>query len=151
MLNYVSHALQPERKPTQYKQPRPDRLADQAKPVGEAKWGLPRLAPVKGGTRNEIIHRWQKHRRSVGYNNIHITIQGHPFNRLNITGNRKTVCFLYDKVHTVFVRGGFYPNIVQEAYEWQTIVSLVEANLGVSICPASFQKLLIGKVQYRPF
>lgn len=58
---------------------------------------------------------------------------------------------LYDKVHTVFVRGGFYPNIVQEAYEWQTIVSLVEANLGISICPASFQKLLIGKVQYRPF
>jgi hypothetical protein len=48
MLNYVSHALQPERKPTQYKQPRPDRLADQAKPVGEAKWGLPRLAPRQG-------------------------------------------------------------------------------------------------------
>ena len=39
---------------------------------------------------------------------------------------------------------------VQEAYEWQTIVSLVEANLGVSICPASFQKLKIGKVQYKP-
>ena len=39
---------------------------------------------------------------------------------------------------------------MQEAFEWQTIVSLVEANLGVSICPASFQKLKIGKVQYRP-
>ena len=57
---------------------------------------------------------------------------------------------LYDKVNTVFVKGGFYPNIVQEAYEWQTIVGLVEANIGVSICPASFQKLKIGKVQYRP-
>jgi len=57
---------------------------------------------------------------------------------------------LYDKVHTIFARGGMYPNIVQEAYEWQTIVSLVESNLGVSICPASFQKLRIGMVQYRP-
>jgi DNA-binding transcriptional LysR family regulator len=57
---------------------------------------------------------------------------------------------LYDKVHTIFAKGVFYPDIVQEAFEWQTIVSLVEANLGVSICPASFQKLKIGKVQYRP-
>ena len=57
---------------------------------------------------------------------------------------------LYDKVNTVFAKGGFYPTIVQEAYEWQTIVSLVEANLGVSICPESFQKLKIGKVQYKP-
>jgi DNA-binding transcriptional LysR family regulator len=57
---------------------------------------------------------------------------------------------LYDKVHTIFAKGNMYPKIVQEAYEWQTIVSLVEANLGVSICPSSFQKLKIGKVQYRP-
>ena len=57
---------------------------------------------------------------------------------------------LYDKVNTVFAKGGYYPNIVQEAYEWQTIVGLVEANMGVSICPASFQKLKIGKVQYKP-
>lgn len=57
---------------------------------------------------------------------------------------------LYDKVHTIFAKGDMYPNIVQEAFEWQTIVSLVESNLGVSICPESFQKLKIGKVQYRP-
>lgn len=57
---------------------------------------------------------------------------------------------LYDKVNLLFAKAKFYPNIVQEAYEWQTIVSLVEANLGVSICPASFQKLRIGKVQYKP-
>lgn len=57
---------------------------------------------------------------------------------------------LYDKVNTVFAKAGFYPQVVQEAFEWQTIVSLVEANLGVSICPASFQRLRIGKVQYRP-
>lgn len=57
---------------------------------------------------------------------------------------------LYDKISQVFVRAKFYPNIVQEAYEWQTIVSLAESDLGVSICPASFQKLRVGKVQYRP-
>lgn len=57
---------------------------------------------------------------------------------------------LYDKVSMLFARAKYYPDIVQEAYEWQTIVSLVEANLGVSICPASFQKLKIGKVQYKP-
>ncbi|HEV7331961.1 MAG TPA: LysR substrate-binding domain-containing protein [Flavisolibacter sp.] len=73
-------------------------------------------------------------------------LQGEPF----VHFPRSVAPALYDKVHTVFVKGGFYPNIVQEAMEWQTIVSLVEANLGVSICPASFQKLLIGKVQYRP-
>lgn len=57
---------------------------------------------------------------------------------------------LYDKVHTLFAKGRFQPQVVQEAFEWQTIVSLVEANLGVSICPSSFQKLKIGNVQYRP-
>jgi len=73
-------------------------------------------------------------------------LEGEPF----VHFPRKVAPALYDKVHTIFARGAFYPNIVQEAFEWQTIVSLVEANLGVSICPASFQKLKIGKVQYRP-
>ena len=73
-------------------------------------------------------------------------LQGEPF----VHFPRKVAPALYDKVHTLFAKGNFFPNIVQEAFEWQTIVSLVEANLGVSICPASFQKLKIGKVQYRP-
>jgi DNA-binding transcriptional LysR family regulator len=64
---------------------------------------------------------------------------------------REVAPALFDKVNLVFSKAKFRPNIVQEAYEWQTIVSLVEANLGVSICPASFQKLKIGKVQYKPF
>jgi DNA-binding transcriptional LysR family regulator len=57
---------------------------------------------------------------------------------------------LYDKVNQLFSQAKFYPNIIQEASEWQTIVSLVEANLGVSVCPESFQKLKIGQVQYKP-
>jgi DNA-binding transcriptional LysR family regulator len=35
---------------------------------------------------------------------------------------------------------GFVPNIVQEATQWQTIVSLVEAGMGVSIAPACVEK-----------
>ncbi|HZG99741.1 MAG TPA: LysR family transcriptional regulator [Flavisolibacter sp.] len=57
---------------------------------------------------------------------------------------------LYNRVNELFAAARFTPNIVQEALEWQTIISLVEANLGVSICPASFQKLKIGKVHYKP-
>lgn len=72
-------------------------------------------------------------------------LQNEPF----VHFPRSVAPALYDKVHTIFAKGEMYPRIVQEAYEWQTIVSLVESNLGVSICPASFQKLKIGKVQYR--
>jgi DNA-binding transcriptional LysR family regulator len=57
---------------------------------------------------------------------------------------------LYDKVREIFSRANFYPNIVQEAFEWQTIVNLVEANLGVSICPSSFRKMKIGQIKYIP-
>jgi len=72
-------------------------------------------------------------------------LEGQPF----VHFPRSVAPALYDKVQSVFMKGGFFPTIVQEAYEWQTIVSLVEANLGVSVCPESFQKLRIGKVQYR--
>ncbi len=56
----------------------------------------------------------------------------------------------FEKINTIFKAAAFYPNIVQEAYEWQTIVNLVEANLGVSICPSSFQKMKIGDIKYIP-
>jgi DNA-binding transcriptional LysR family regulator len=53
---------------------------------------------------------------------------------------------LSNKVTLAFAKAKFRPNAVQEAYKWQTIVSLVEAILGVSICPGSFQKPEIVKV-----
>ena len=56
----------------------------------------------------------------------------------------------FEKLNTIFKAAAFYPTIVQEAYEWQTIVNLVEANLGVSICPSSFQKMKIGDTRYIP-
>ncbi|HSI91126.1 MAG TPA: LysR family transcriptional regulator [Adhaeribacter sp.] len=56
----------------------------------------------------------------------------------------------FDELKAIFRAADFYPTIVQEAYEWQTIVNLVEANLGVSICPSSFQKIKIGDIKYIP-
>ncbi len=57
---------------------------------------------------------------------------------------------LYDKLQAIFKAAQFVPHIVQEANEWQTIVNLVEANLGVSVCPSSFRKLQIGQIRYIP-
>jgi DNA-binding transcriptional LysR family regulator len=53
---------------------------------------------------------------------------------------------LFNKVTLAFAKAKFRPKAVQEASGWQTIVSLVEAILGVSICSGSFQKPEIGKV-----
>jgi DNA-binding transcriptional LysR family regulator len=44
---------------------------------------------------------------------------------------------------------GFVPNIVQEATQWQTVISLVEAGLGVSIAPACVEKFGWPGVVYR--
>jgi DNA-binding transcriptional LysR family regulator len=44
---------------------------------------------------------------------------------------------------------GFVPNIVQEATQWQTVVSLVEAGMGVSIAPACVEKFGWPGVVYR--
>ncbi len=45
---------------------------------------------------------------------------------------------------------GFLPNIVQAANDWQTIASLVQAGLGVSIGPACVSRLQLDEVAYRP-
>jgi DNA-binding transcriptional LysR family regulator len=62
---------------------------------------------------------------------------------------RQVAPALYDKVHQVFSKAKFYPNVMQETMEWQTIISLVKVNLGVSICPSSFKKLKIEGIIYK--
>jgi DNA-binding transcriptional LysR family regulator len=57
---------------------------------------------------------------------------------------------LFGLVQNLFVTVGFYPRVVQEALEWTTIVALVEAGMGVSVVPASFQNLRLGQVVYVP-
>jgi DNA-binding transcriptional LysR family regulator len=44
---------------------------------------------------------------------------------------------LYRRVHQLCSAAGFEPRVVQEADEWQTIISLVEAGMGVSLIPES--------------
>lgn len=57
---------------------------------------------------------------------------------------------LYDQVATLCRGAGFVPRVVQEVREWLTHISLVEAGLGVSLVPASVEKLAWGGVSYRP-
>jgi DNA-binding transcriptional LysR family regulator len=45
---------------------------------------------------------------------------------------------------------GFRPNIVQEALQWATVVSLVGSGMGVSIAPACVSRLSVAGTTYRP-
>jgi DNA-binding transcriptional LysR family regulator len=57
---------------------------------------------------------------------------------------------LYDPIIASCQAAGFSPQVVQECIQMQTIVSLVSANMGVSILPASIQEAQRQGVVYRP-
>lgn len=57
---------------------------------------------------------------------------------------------LYDPIISLCQAAGFSPQVAQECIQIQTIVSLVSANLGVSILPASIQEIQRHGVVYRP-
>ena len=73
-------------------------------------------------------------------------LSGEPF----VHFPRAVAPALFDQIADACQRAGFRPRVVQEAQEWLTILGLVEAGLGVSLVPASFQRLRWGGVQYRP-
>ncbi len=56
---------------------------------------------------------------------------------------------LYDAIISLCQQAGFSPTVAQEAREMQTIVSLVAAEMGVAIVPASLQHLQRTKVVYK--
>jgi DNA-binding transcriptional LysR family regulator len=56
---------------------------------------------------------------------------------------------LYDTIISFCQQAGFSPTVVQEAIQMQTIVSLVAANLGIAIVPASLQHLQRTGVVYK--
>ncbi|WP_145141287.1 LysR family transcriptional regulator [Pseudomonas duriflava] len=56
---------------------------------------------------------------------------------------------LYNQLISLAQRAGFSPNIVQEARETTIIIGLVAAGLGVSILPATYQRMRIEGVVYR--
>jgi DNA-binding transcriptional LysR family regulator len=57
---------------------------------------------------------------------------------------------LYDQIISLCHQGGFSPNVVQEAIQMQTIVSLVAAEIGIAIVPVSLQNLQRTGVVYKP-
>jgi len=57
---------------------------------------------------------------------------------------------LHAQVLELCRQAGFNPNVVEESRELYTSVSLVEAGIGVSILPASVEKLGWRGVRYRP-
>ncbi|MCB2254856.1 LysR family transcriptional regulator [Pseudomonas chlororaphis] len=57
---------------------------------------------------------------------------------------------LYAQLLTLARDVGFTPHFAQEAGEAMTIIGLVAAGLGVSVLPASYQRMRIDGVVYRP-
>jgi DNA-binding transcriptional LysR family regulator len=57
---------------------------------------------------------------------------------------------LYDPIIAICQVAGFSPQVVQECIQMQTIVSLVSANMGVSILPESIQEAQRQGVIYKP-
>ncbi len=55
----------------------------------------------------------------------------------------------YDRLIGYCVRAGFSPRIVQEATQWQSIVTCVETGMGVSIAPACVERFRWPGVEYR--
>ncbi|EIK54736.1 LysR family transcriptional regulator [Stutzerimonas stutzeri TS44] len=56
---------------------------------------------------------------------------------------------LYDQLLNLARQAGFNPRIAQEANEALTIIGLVAAGLGISVLPASFQRIRIDGVAFR--
>jgi DNA-binding transcriptional LysR family regulator len=57
---------------------------------------------------------------------------------------------LYAQLLSLARDAGFTPHFAQEAGEAMTIIGLVAAGLGVSVMPASYQRMRIDGVVYRP-
>ena len=56
----------------------------------------------------------------------------------------------YDRLIGLCAEAGFTPRVVQEATQWQSVVTFVETGMGVSIAPASVAKFRRAGVVYRP-
>lgn len=57
---------------------------------------------------------------------------------------------LYDQIISFCQQANFSPHVVQEAVQMQTIVSLVAAEIGIALVPASLQNLQRTGVVYKP-
>ena len=57
---------------------------------------------------------------------------------------------LYDQIISLCQQAAFSPNVVQEAIQMQTIVTLVASEIGIAIVPISLQNLQRTGVVYKP-
>ena len=57
---------------------------------------------------------------------------------------------IYDQMMRLFAREGFTPNIVQEAQESSTIISLAASGLGVAVVPSELQCIKVPNISFRP-
>lgn len=57
---------------------------------------------------------------------------------------------LHDRFFHVFREAGYVPDVVQEASEFQTCVSLVATGLGITVVPAGIRRIQIRGVVYQP-
>jgi DNA-binding transcriptional LysR family regulator len=55
----------------------------------------------------------------------------------------------YDRLLSFCVDAGFTPRVVQEATQWQSVVTFVETGLGVSVAPACVERFKWSGVVYR--
>jgi LysR family transcriptional regulator, benzoate and cis,cis-muconate-responsive activator of ben and cat genes len=72
------------------------------------------------------------------------SLKGEPF----VLFPRRLGPALYDHLAACCDAAGFTPNVVQEATQWQTVVSLVEAGMGVSIAPGCVRNFRWRGVAY---
>ncbi len=56
---------------------------------------------------------------------------------------------LYDTILSLCREVGFSPRIVQEATEYQTVMGLVAAGIGITVIPVSANKLYKTEVVYK--
>ncbi|MEP6961382.1 MAG: LysR substrate-binding domain-containing protein [Acidobacteriota bacterium] len=56
----------------------------------------------------------------------------------------------YDALLAACAAAGFSPRVTQEATQWQSVISFVEAGMGISIAPNCVRKFRWPLVHYRP-
>lgn len=86
-------------------------------------------------------HRLAANRASIPL----ASLAGEPF----VLFRRDVGPLLHGRILGLCGQAGFTPRIVQESVEWQTVVSLVRAGLGVSIAPQCVANLRLEGVTYK--
>ena len=72
-------------------------------------------------------------------------LRGEPF----VFFPRRLGPAFYDKLISFCTEAGFLPGVVQEATQWQSIICLVEAGMGISLAPGCVQRFRWKSVVYR--